>query len=70
MNWIETPNMQRLENYLDLLTFRHELISSNVANVDTPGYRTQDVDFEGEMRRAEQRLQITRSRRRCRKLRG
>jgi flagellar basal-body rod protein FlgB len=57
MNWMETPNMQRLERYLDLLTFRQGLISSNLANVDTPGYRTQDVDFEGEMRRAELRLQ-------------
>ncbi|MGO8819481.1 MAG: flagellar basal body rod protein FlgB [Terriglobia bacterium] len=55
MNWIETPSMERLEHYLDLVTFRHELISSNLANVDTPGYRTQDLDFEGEMRRAEQR---------------
>ena len=52
MNWIETPTMQRLERYLDLVTFRHELISSNLANVDTPGYRTQDIDFESEMRRA------------------
>jgi flagellar basal-body rod protein FlgB len=57
MNWIETPSMQRLEHFLDLVTFRHELISSNLANVDTPGYRTQDVDFEGEMRRAEQRFE-------------
>jgi flagellar basal-body rod protein FlgB len=57
MSWIETPNMHRLEHYLDLLTFRQSLISSNLANVDTPGYRTQDVDFEGEMRRAESRLQ-------------
>jgi flagellar basal-body rod protein FlgB len=57
MNWIETPTMQRLEHFLDLVTFRHELISSNLANVDTPGYRTQDIDFESEMRRAEQRLE-------------
>jgi len=56
MNWMETPSMTRLEHYLDLVAFRHELISSNLANVDTPGYRTQDVDFEGEMRRAELRM--------------
>lgn len=56
MNWIETPTMQRVECFLNLVTFRHELISSNLANVDTPGYRTQDIDFESEMRRAEQRL--------------
>jgi flagellar basal-body rod protein FlgB len=56
MNWIETPTMRQLERYLDLVTFRHELISSNLANIDTPGYRTQDVDFERELRRAELRL--------------
>ena len=57
MNWIESPTIQRVEHYLDLVAFRHELISSNLANIDTPGYRTQDVDFENEMRRAEQRLE-------------
>jgi len=56
MNWIESPTMERVEHYLDLVTFRHELISSNLANVDTPGYHTQDVDFDAEVRRAEQRL--------------
>ena len=38
MNWIESPTMERVEHFLDLVTFRHELISSNLANVDTPGY--------------------------------
>jgi len=57
MSWIDTPNMGRLEKYLDLLTFRQGLISSNLANVDTPGYRTQDVDFQSEMRRAESRFE-------------
>jgi flagellar basal-body rod protein FlgB len=55
MNWIETPTMRQLERYLDLVAFRHELISSNLANIDTPGYRTQDVDFASEMRRADLR---------------
>ena len=55
MNWIETPIMRRVEHFLDLVTLRHELISSNLANVDTPGYRTQDVDFGIEMQKAEQR---------------
>jgi flagellar basal-body rod protein FlgB len=55
MSWLETPTLRRLEQYLDLVAFRHELISSNLANVDTPGYRTQDVDFASEMRRAELR---------------
>ena len=54
---MKPPPCNALEHFLDLVTFRHELISSNLANVDTPGYRTQDVDFESEMRRAEQRLE-------------
>jgi len=56
MNWLETPTLLRLEHYLDVLSFRQELISSNMANVDTPGYRTQDVNFGQEMRNAEARL--------------
>jgi len=41
-----------LENYLDLLAQRQELIVGNMANVDTPNYRTRDIDFERELRRA------------------
>jgi flagellar basal-body rod protein FlgB len=36
------------ERYLDLLSARQKLVSSNIANADTPGYRTQDVDFQFE----------------------
>lgn len=49
---ITTPELQRLERYLDVSVLRHSLISSNLANVDTPGYRTRDVDFAAELRRA------------------
>lgn len=31
---------------LKLRAKRHELISSNIANVDTPGYRRKDLPFE------------------------
>ncbi len=31
---------------LKLRAKRHELISSNIANVDTPGYRRKDIPFE------------------------
>jgi flagellar basal-body rod protein FlgB len=37
-----------LERYLDLLSARQKLVASNVANADTPGYRTQDIDFQFE----------------------
>ena len=53
MNWMETPMLQMMEKYLDLVAFRQQLVSSNLANIDTPGYRTRDIDFAGELRRAE-----------------
>jgi len=33
---------------MDLLSARQKLVASNVANADTPGYRTKDVDFQFE----------------------
>ena len=53
MSWMTTPLLASLEKYLDLNTFRVTLITSNLANIDTPGYRTRDLDFERELRRAE-----------------
>ena len=38
----------KLERYLDLLATRQRLVASNIANVDTPGYRTRDIDFHFE----------------------
>ena len=35
-----------LEHYLTLLSMREKLAASNIANVDTPGYRTRDLDFQ------------------------
>lgn len=35
--------------FLNLTSLRHKLISGNVANVSTPGYRAQDVDFRAEL---------------------
>jgi len=43
---------QTLERYMDLLSARQKLVASNIANADTPGYRTQDIDFESELRSA------------------
>ena len=33
----------QIENYLSYLTKRQTVIASNIANADTPGYRTQDI---------------------------
>lgn len=35
---------------MDLLSARQKLTASNIANADTPGYKTKDVDFGAEFR--------------------
>ncbi len=53
MSMIDTPLMRGLERVLDLSAFRHQVIAANLANVDTPGYRTRDVrPFAGEIEQA------------------
>lgn len=39
------PLIQSMDRSMTLATRRAELIASNMANIDTPGYRTQDFDF-------------------------
>lgn len=43
------PMLQQLTGYLQLTNQRQQLIVSNMANIDTPGYHTQDLDFQGAM---------------------
>ena len=52
MSWLGAPNLAVLEKFLDLAAMRETLVSTNLANVDTPGYHTRDVDFRGELQRA------------------
>ena len=33
---------------MDLLAARQKLVASNIANADTPGYKTKDFDFQFE----------------------
>ena len=42
------PIAGRLEQYMDLLAQRQKLVASNIANADTPGYKTKDLDFQFE----------------------
>jgi flagellar basal-body rod protein FlgB len=46
----KTP--QVLKKALDSQSQRHLLISSNISNIDTPGYKAKDIDFKGALRDA------------------
>ncbi len=47
-----SPMIQMLEQFLNVTSQRHTLVTSNIANIDTPGYRTRDIDFRGELQHA------------------
>jgi flagellar basal-body rod protein FlgB len=41
-----SPISRELETYMSLLNDRQSLVSSNIANADTPGYKTKDIDMD------------------------
>ena len=52
MSFIDSSRTELLAKYLDLSATRQSLVTGNIANVDTPGYHTRDIDFHGELERA------------------
>ena len=44
------PSLDVLQGYLKVINDRQQMIVSNMANVDTPGYHTKDLDFNSAMR--------------------
>ena len=36
------------QDALNLRTFRQQVLASNIANADTPGYKTRDINFQSE----------------------
>ena len=48
---VTTALSEALGRYLDLTSEQMKLTAGNIANVDTPGYKTQGLDFEREFSR-------------------
>jgi flagellar basal-body rod protein FlgB len=46
-----TSLIPTLERYLSLTNQNQQRITSNMANIDTPGYHTQEINFQAEMHR-------------------
>ena len=44
--------LQFHQNALNLRGFRQQLLASNIANADTPGYKARDIDFAAALRDA------------------
>lgn len=63
---IATRLSNEIARYLDLAAAEAKLTAANMANVDTPGYRTVGMDFEAEMREAMQDVDAGRPARKVR----
>ena len=44
-----TPLMHLLQGYLHVTSERQQVVTSNIANVDTPGYHARDINFQSAM---------------------
>ena len=49
---IEDSTLKALATSLNLRQMRQEIISANIANAETPGYKTKRIDFEEALARA------------------
>ena len=49
----------QIEHYMDLVSARQQLVISNLANIDTPGYKSRDIDFQGELQNSMQAQQVS-----------
>ena len=44
-----SPLLSMLEGFLKVIDQRQQLVVANMANADTPGYQTRDLDFQAAM---------------------
>jgi flagellar basal-body rod protein FlgB len=63
---VETMLSDQIARFLDLATAEAKLTAANMANIDTPGYRTVGMDFEAEMREAMSDVAVDRGPKRVR----
>jgi flagellar basal-body rod protein FlgB len=45
MDIFQDPTLQAIGPYMSRLSQRQQIVSSNIANIDTPGYKAQDISF-------------------------
>ena len=52
MSIIDSRELDMMKTFLDLSLQRHGTVSSNIANIDTPGFKAKKVNFEDELQAA------------------
>jgi len=49
INFFNDPTLEAAGAYLGRLSQRQQIVASNLANIDTPGYKTKDISFHATM---------------------
>jgi len=49
LEFLQDRTMEAMASYMTRLSKRQQLVASNIANIDTPGYRTKDISFYATM---------------------
>ncbi len=49
LDLLQDPTVDAMGSYMTRLSKRQQIVSSNLANIDTPGYRTKDISFHATM---------------------
>jgi flagellar basal-body rod protein FlgB len=60
VDFLFDKTMNVLSSMMDFRSQRHQLITSNIVNIDTPEYTSKDLQFKG-MMREEMQKQLTRT---------
>ena len=45
LDLFESTTLRAIEGHMGRLSQRQQIVSSNLANIDTPGYKTKDITF-------------------------
>ena len=70
MSLIDTTQINAITSFLDAAVQRQQTVATNIANVDTPGYRTRDVDFRNLLQAADDGMLPAMSQPRVREVQG
>ena len=49
LDFFQNQTIDAMEAYMGRLSQRQQIVSSNLANIDTPGYKTKDISFHATM---------------------
>ena len=49
LDFFQNQTIDAMEAYMGRLSQRQQIVSSNLANIDTPGFKTKDISFHATM---------------------